>query len=206
MKDTLHAGVDGPVVGVEGCWSLWTVGRMKLLSHGQEGLDGFVAEKQEGRHSSQTSGNRLVFCGFAHPTHELFTPELFEIVGGPTRAVIRFALPTQRSHLLGQLRGRETAGSRGERHHGLGDPAHSWFVEVDATRLGLAELHGSGELLESFICDETLIDAGEALIKRCSMLFNAETISGNFSKERPQRSSAALWAMASMRSTRSPLV
>jgi|SRR5580704_9156114 hypothetical protein len=37
-------------------------------------------------------------------------------------------------------------------------------------------------------------------------LFNRETTSGNLSSERPQLSSRALWATASMRSTRSPLV
>src|SRR6516164_8590288 len=39
-----------------------------------------------------------------------------------------------------------------------------------------------------------------------STAFNRETSSGNFSKERPQLSSCVLWATASMRRTRSPLV
>src|SRR4030088_3379837 len=39
-----------------------------------------------------------------------------------------------------------------------------------------------------------------------SMAFNRETTSGNLSSERPQLSSRVLWATASMRSTRSPLV
>src|SRR5215469_17318836 len=102
-------------------------------------------------------------CGFAHPTHQLFTSELFEIVGSATGAVIRLALLAEGTHLLGQLRSGEAAGKRGKRDHGLGHPTHAWFVEVDATHLGLADLRRSRELLQSFIRDETWIDAGEGI-------------------------------------------
>src|SRR6516225_12150120 len=89
--------------------------------------------------------------------------ELLEIVCGTTGAVVQFALLAQHAYLLSQLRSRKAARSRRKREHGLGDPAHSWFVEVDATYLGFAQLHRSGKLLQSFIRDEALIDAGERI-------------------------------------------
>src|SRR6516165_6001865 len=45
-----------------------------------------------------------------------------------------------------------------------------------------------------------------ASMNRSRMLFACTTISGNFSREPPQRSSWVLWTTASMRSTCSPLV
>jgi hypothetical protein len=70
----------------------------------------------------------------------------------------------------------------------LGNPTHARLVEVDPTHLGLADLRRKQKLLQSFVRDEALIDARSAFIKRSKMLFKRETISGKFSRDRPQSS------------------
>jgi hypothetical protein len=81
-----------------------------LLGSGKQGFNGFVAESDERCHGSGPLGNGFVSCGLAEAADDLFSAELFQIVGSATWPVLGFVLPTQPAHLFGQLGSGEPAG------------------------------------------------------------------------------------------------
>ena len=161
----MHALTDGLVVDVEWTGVLRPPASPMLLGSGEQGFDGFIAENEQRRNGSGPLGNGFVSCGLADAADDLFSAELFQIVGGTTGAVLGGALPAQPVYLFRQLGGGEPLGKRGERQHGLGNPTHARFIEVDPTHLGLAHLRRSWKLLQSLLRDEAWIDARECIHK-----------------------------------------
>src|SRR3981189_1989480 len=99
---------------------------------------------------------------------------------------------------MSQVGSSEPAWRRAKSDGCFGHPAHSRLVEVDSTDLGFADLRWLRKLLQQGIGDEALIDAAQRIHEPRQDAFASLTIWGNFSRERPQRSSRVLWTTASM--------
>ena len=80
-----------------------------LLGSGEQGFDGFVAENEQGGHGSGPLGNGFVSCGLAEAADDLFSAELFQIVGSATWPVLGLLLLTEPAHLFSQLGSGEPA-------------------------------------------------------------------------------------------------
>ena len=135
------------------CW-------VEKLSGGQEGFDSFVSEYEQRSHRSEPSWERLVAAGMADPPDDLFAAEFLQIIPGMAGAVLAWVLFTDCAHANGDIGGGEAVGRGGQGDQRLDDLAHPRLVEIDAADKSFADLRGEGEMLEHFISDKALIDAG----------------------------------------------
>ena len=85
------------------------------LSRRQDGAHDFIAQNQQCRHNPQAIQQRLVSSCFSNLLNHLFSSELFQVVGGMTGTIRRFALLPQSADLLRQLRCGKATGKRRQR-------------------------------------------------------------------------------------------
>ena len=112
MKDFLHRQPYGLVVPVDGCGVLGSSAGSEGLRRSQDGAHDFIVQNQQCGHNSYAIQQRLVSSCFSNPLNHLFSSELFQVVGGMTGTILRFALLPQSADLLRQLRCGKPTGKR----------------------------------------------------------------------------------------------
>ena len=70
------------VVAIDGSWVLSSAGRGDFLSSGEQRLDDFVSEHDQGRDRAQTGRHHLVATRRYDPPDDLFAAEFLQIVCG----------------------------------------------------------------------------------------------------------------------------
>ena len=68
------------VVAIYGSWVLSSVGGSDFLNGGEQRLDGFVSERQQGGDRAQPGRDGLVTTRRADALHDLFAAEFLQIV------------------------------------------------------------------------------------------------------------------------------
>jgi hypothetical protein len=137
---------------------------------------------------------------------ELLAAQFAQVVGALAGAVVVGGLSGHRSDLGGELgdgealRGDRQRECRGERGANPGE------VHVDTADPGCGDVRGCGELVEDAVGQKPRSTQSSMLVNRSTMPVSWVVIWGNLCSLRPQPSCLVLCAIASKRSTRSPLV
>ena len=92
MKDFLHRQPYGLIVPVDGCGVLGSSAGSERWNRSEAGAHDFITQNQQCGHNPQAIRQRLVSSCFSDLLNHLFSSELFQVVGGMTGTILRFAL------------------------------------------------------------------------------------------------------------------
>ncbi len=203
VEERLHIEADSFVVAVDACPVRGFVSHAGLRTAARIGAMSW--SRRVSRAAMVRLGWDVVAAGSAGFV-EPFASQFAQTVRRLAEAVADVIVPGAGVPVGGELGGGEPVGRRRPRPGGAHRVAHPGFVEVDAPMPVAPSRTPVGSPSRMASRMNPVSTQSRAVANRAAMPASRVTISANLSIILPQRNSAVLCAIASNRSTRSPLV